>query len=90
MVGVSADSLKSQQRFSESSCLDYPMLADPGKEAIRAYGVKGLLGFAKRVSFLIDADGIVHKVYTKVSPGKHAREVLEDLRAAVGSGDAGQ
>lgn len=77
--------MKAQKRFSESSCLDYPMLADPDKEAIHAYGVKGLLGFAKRASFLIDAGGIVRKTYPKVSPGKHAREVLEDLRSLVGA-----
>jgi peroxiredoxin Q/BCP len=60
------------------------MLCDPEGEVLRAYGVRGLTGFAKRVSFLLDAEGRVHKVYPKVSPSKHAAEVLEDLKDLAG------
>ena len=60
--------------------LPYPMLCDEDGTVIRAFGVKGMLGFAKRVSFLIDPEGKVDKVYTKVSPDKHAAEVLDDLQ----------
>jgi len=57
------------------------MLCDPGGEVIRAYGAGGLFGFAKRISFLIDADGRIARRYDSVSPGGHAAEVLEDLRS---------
>jgi len=56
------------------------MLCDESGSVVRAYGVRGLFGLAKRVSFLIDAEGVVRKVYTRVSPRGHAVEVLEDLR----------
>jgi peroxiredoxin Q/BCP len=80
-MGISADRVAAQRRFSEKNALPYPVLADPSGEAIRAYGARGLFGFAKRMSFLIDADGRIAKVYRKVSPRGHAGEVLEDLRA---------
>jgi peroxiredoxin Q/BCP len=56
------------------------MLCDEGGSVVRDYGVRGLFGLAKRVSFLINAEGVVHKVYDRVSPRDHADEVLRDLR----------
>ena len=84
MIGISADRPKAQSRFAERLALPYPMLCDPGGETLRAYGVRGITGHARRVTFLVDAQGKVHKVYPKVSPSTHAAEVLEDLKAHVG------
>ena len=81
VVGISADSVKAQRRFVERSELTYPLLCDGDGQVLRAYGVRGFFGLAKRVSFLIDARGIIRRVYPKVSPRAHAREVLEDLTA---------
>ncbi len=60
------------------------MLCDPGGDVLRSYGVRGFTGMAKRVSFLIDADGRVAKVYGDVSPARHAAEVLNDVREITG------
>ena len=79
VVGISRDRLRAQRRFVEGSCLSFPMLCDESGSVVRDYGVRGLFGLARRISFLIDGDGIVRKVYTRVSPGKHAAEVLRDL-----------
>jgi len=84
VVGISADRPRAQSRFVERLALPYPMLCDPGGEALRAYGVRGIAGYARRVTFLVDGQGKIHKVYPKVSPSTHAAEVLEDLRALVG------
>jgi peroxiredoxin Q/BCP len=84
VIGVSRDRLRAQRRFVESSCLPFPMLCDESGSVVRAYGVRGFLGLAKRVSFLIDPEGVVRKVYTRVSPRTHAGEVLEDLRRISG------
>lgn len=56
------------------------MLCDEPGAVVRAYGVRGLFGLARRVTFLIDAGGVVRKVYPRVSPRGHAEEVLRDLR----------
>ena len=79
MVGISGDKLPSQRRFAERNGLPFPVLCDVRGSVLRDYGVRGFLGFAKRMSFLIDPEGVVRNVYTKVAPRGHAAEVLRDL-----------
>ncbi len=81
MVGVSRDRPAAQQRFVEKQSLPFPMLCDVDGETIRAYGARGAFGLAKRVSFLVDGEGTILKVYPKVSPKTHAAQALDDLRA---------
>jgi len=61
--------------------LPFSLLADPNKTIITAYGVKmPLLGFAKRVTFLIDRQGLVRKVIRDVDTSGHDRQVLALLK----------
>jgi peroxiredoxin Q/BCP len=57
--GVSPQGLDSHERFASKRGLTFPLLADPDRTAIKAYGVNGPLGHVKRSIFVIDADGIV-------------------------------
>lgn len=86
VVGVSRDKVAAQERFAERNELDYPLLSDRDGEVAKAYGVRSMLGFANRVSFLIDGEGKIARVYDSVSPRGHAAEVLEDLRRLVADG----
>jgi peroxiredoxin Q/BCP len=80
IVGVSADSIDSHQQFCTKESLTFRLLADPGKEVIASYGSLGGNGmFAARNTFLIDPDGVIRKVYTKVNANPHSQEVLADL-----------
>ena len=81
MLGLSADTVEAQRRFVKNNAIPYRMLCDRKGDVIRAYGARGLFGFAKRISFLIYEEWRVVKLYTSVSPRGHAEEVLEDLRA---------
>jgi peroxiredoxin len=56
-----------------------------------AYGAAGdpAAGFARRVSFLIDEEGMVQKTYAPVNPGTHPDEVLRDLDAIGTAGGTG-
>ena len=56
------------------------LLADSKKEAVHAYGVGKITGGISRMSFLINPEGKIAKVYDKVKPAEHADEVLGDLR----------
>lgn len=87
VLGVSADSVKSHKKFAEKYELKFPLLADENREVVHAYGVWGLKKFMGReyegifrVSFLIDPEGMIVKVYDPVKPELHAQEVLEDLK----------
>ncbi len=56
IVGVSPQGVSSHSRFSTSFAIPFPLLSDPRKKVIRAYGVDGPLGFGvRRVTFLIDS-----------------------------------
>lgn len=78
VIGVSADSEKSHMAFMEKYALPFLLLADQGRKLIRTYDAGRLI--AKRVSYLLDPEGNIRKVYPQVVPGKHAEEVLKDIR----------
>jgi len=78
---VSKDTVEAQAKFAKKNSLTFRLLADAKGEVIALYGVDGLLGYSKRLSFLIDSKGKIAKVYEKVSPAKHAAEVIEDLES---------
>ena len=86
VIGVSKDSEKSHDKFREKYSLPFPLIADTEMELAKAFGVFGEKKFMGRVydgvhrmSFLIDADGMILKSYPKVKPVEHAAEVLKDL-----------
>lgn len=80
VVGVSADSSDSHQRFAAKYQLPFTLLADPERQIIDAYGTDGII-MAKRSTFLIDPNGRVAKIYAKVTPDGHAAALIADLKA---------
>ena len=80
ILGVSKDSIASEKKFSDKFRLTFPLLSDEKGEVIKLYGVDFLFGFAKRVTFLIDRQGSIAKVFEKVDPDGHVDEVREALK----------
>ncbi len=80
IFGVSNGSVKSHKKFSDKHNLPFPLIADDDKVWGSAFGVGSFLGMYKRVSFLIDKQGKIAKVYKEVDPGLHATQVLEDVQ----------
>ena len=81
MLGASADALDLNQQFTEKNKYTYPLLCDVDKKLITALGIKGGGGNAMRVTYIVDKDGKIAKVYDKVTPKGHAEEVLKDVKA---------
>jgi thioredoxin-dependent peroxiredoxin len=80
IVGISADTVDSHQQFCTKESLTFRLLADPSKQVISAYGSLSPNGaVAARNTFLVDPQGVIRKVYTKVNPTPHSQEVLADL-----------
>ena len=86
ILGMSADSVKSQKNFGEKQNFPFSLVSDPEKTTIRKYeaiGLKKMYGREYegifRISYLIDENGFIQKGYGKVKPKEHAKEVLEDL-----------
>ena len=71
IVGVSVDDCPAQKAFMQKYSLPFPLIADSAKQVATAYGVLGPRGTARRVTFLIDADGKVVEVVDSSSPEPH-------------------
>lgn len=79
VYGVSLDSPESHRAFREKYNLNFPLLTDEGGRASEALGVlRENRKRTNRVTFLLDPEGRISKVYPEVSPETHADEILED------------
>lgn len=82
VLGVSRDTVAAHRAFAERHELPFDLLADPAGSVVAAFGAASLIpGVARRVSYLVDPDGIIRKVYPRVAPAGHAAQVLADLKA---------
>jgi len=79
VLGVSADDNDSHRRFAQKHNLPFYLLPDPDHTIARAYGVPVRLGVAKRVTFVIDAQGTIVRAFDDVNPNGHASEILKVL-----------
>ena len=84
ILGISADSRESHERFKEKYSLPFTLLADPEHLLAEPYGVgkEGKRSY-ERSTFVIDPEGNVAKIMRRVSPDSHADDVLAVLATAV-------
>jgi peroxiredoxin Q/BCP len=80
VLGVSVDDAESHKSFKEKENLNFTLLADPDKEVTKKYGVLNAIGMASRVTFVIDKDGIIRKIYEKVDVNENYKEILALLK----------
>jgi thioredoxin-dependent peroxiredoxin len=80
VLGVSADTQASHERFKTKYSLPFTLLADPEHKLGQPYGVarEGKSSY-ERSTFVIDADGNVARIMRSVNPDRHAGEVLAAL-----------
>jgi peroxiredoxin Q/BCP len=86
IIGVSADSAKSHQKFADKYQLPFPLIPDVGKEIIQAYGAWGRKKFMGREydgiirsTFVIGDDGRIMKVISDVKTKDHAAQILAEM-----------
>lgn len=84
LLGVSADSAKAQKKFEEKYNFPFPLLADEDKSVIEAFNVWGpktfmgrLFNGIHRTTFVIDENGIIEDVITKVKTKEHTNQILK-------------
>lgn len=71
VVGISTDDVPDQVHFAEKCDLPFPLVADPTKSITRSFGVLGVTGRARRVTFYLDANGQVLDTVDSSLPGSH-------------------
>ena len=84
VLGVSPDSSKSHQKFIDKYNLPFSLIADEDKAVIKAFGVWGPKKFmgkeydgVHRTTFVIDEDGVIEQVFSKVKTKDHTNQILE-------------
>jgi thioredoxin-dependent peroxiredoxin len=80
VIGVSVDDRESHERFAGKFKLNFPLLADPTKKVTKAYGALAFYRLARRMTFIIDPDGKIRKIFAKVDPNTHVEEIIAALK----------
>ena len=78
---VSTDKLEKHERMAKSYALSFPLLADPDGKVADSYGVRSLLGTARRSVFIVDPQGIVR--YAKEEPLSLSYRSVDDILHAL-------
>ncbi|AHF06237.1 thioredoxin-dependent thiol peroxidase [Desulfitobacterium metallireducens] len=87
IIGISKDSMGSHHKFIEKYQLPFVLVSDPELAIIQAYGVwkeknmygKKTMGI-ERTTIVIDEQGFIRKIYSKVKVKGHVEQVLQDLK----------
>jgi thioredoxin-dependent peroxiredoxin len=86
VIGVSADSQASHEKFAKKYGLSFLLLSDEKKDMMKSYGVWKLKSFMgkeymgiERTTFIIDEEGRIAHVFPKVKVNGHTEEILEYL-----------
>ena len=78
-----------QRRFVEAYGLEFPLVPDPDKHVIDAYGAREVVGLtAKRRTFVVGPDGRIARVWAAVKVEGHADDVLSAIQAMEGADTA--
>lgn len=84
VIGVSVDDEKSHKKFEDKYQLNFPLVADTDQKIVNDYQVWGLKKFmgkeymgTSRTTFLINEQGIIEHIITKVDTKDHARQILD-------------
>ena len=78
---ASTDDIETNSKFATANGADFPILADPDKQVAQAYGVLGMMGFASRWTFYIDAQGKIAYIDKDVSVVKAGADTAARLAA---------
>ena len=85
IIGVSGDSINKQTKFVEKYNFQFMMLCDESHDMLEAYKVWALKKFMGReymgilrVTYIIDQDGKIAKIYDQVKTKTHSQDVLSD------------
>ncbi len=81
ILGASFDTVAANHTFATTSGFRFPLLCDTDHVLGTAYGA-GSSGFASRLTYIIDAGGVITHVFTRVNTSTHAQEVLACVQPA--------
>ena len=80
VYGISLDDVQTQAKFKKEQKLDFALLSDPDGSVARRYGVLvERMAMARRVTFLLDDEGVIREINEKVNVRDHAAQVVQAI-----------
>jgi len=82
VIGISSDGLKSHQKFAARHKLPFILLSDSKKKVQRLFKLPKILFdlYTKRITFVIDKEGLVSYVHSSLMPDTHIKKALQQLK----------
>ena len=84
IIGISKDDVSSHRKFCDKMKIPYILLSDIETDVCKKFGVWGMKKFMgrefmgiNRRTFLVNEKGKIFKIFPKVKPAGHSKEVLE-------------
>jgi peroxiredoxin Q/BCP len=86
VIGISPDTEKSHIKFRGKYQIPFNLISDTEKKILKEYGAWGkknlygrIFDGVLRTTYIINEEGVIEKVFTKVNTKDHARQILEGL-----------
>jgi thioredoxin-dependent peroxiredoxin len=82
VIGISSDSVESHQQFAKEHQLPFMLVSDEGNVIRKRYGVPTSFGLPGRVTYVIDRQGIVRRMFfSQYTSQRHVDVALETLQS---------
>jgi len=82
VIGISSDSVESHRQFAAAHQLPFLLLSDADGLIRKRYGVPTAFGLPGRVTYVIDRQGIVRRIFfSQLTAEKHVAQALQTLQA---------
>ena len=80
LFAISIDTVDDQKKFVDEYHVPYLHLSDTLKTTCKSYAGLNIAGLAKRSTFIVRKDGVIHKIFRDISPEKHGQEIISSLQ----------
>ena len=80
LFAISVDNVESQKKFVDEYDIPYLHLSDAQKDACKKYSGLNIAGLAKRVTFIIDKNGVIKNIFRNIDVQNHGKQIVEFLK----------
>jgi len=80
LFAISIDTVESQKKFVDEYDIPYLHLSDTQKSTCKKYSGLNIAGLAKRITFIIDKNGIIKNIFRNIDVQNHGKQIIEFLK----------
>ena len=80
LFAISIDTVESQKKFVDEYNIPYLHLSDTPKDTCKKYSGLNIAGLAKRLTFIIDKNGIIKNIFQNIDVKNHGNQIVESLK----------